>query len=194
MTTKSYILIPCLSLFFTLLSCTKEVATPKPYGYIRCDLPQHTYRTMDFGPYAFELSSLATFTPQNEEGEEFWGDITYPTLNATIHCSYKKVKRGKDLPELTEDAMRFVYRHSAQATSIPEHDFANEEQRVYGVLFNLEGNTASPTQFFLTDSLHHFFRGALYFNTIPNADSLAPMREYLNEDILNLIETFRWTH
>lgn len=177
------------------MACTKTYS-PKPYAYQRIEIPAHAYQTVQNGPYAFSLSQYAELRPHEEEDEQYWIDIVYPTLNATVHCSYKAMGRGKGeapLTELTRDALEFVYKHSQQASAIPEHDYINPENRVYGVVFDLEGNTASACQFFLTDSVNHFFRGALYCNCTPNADSLAPVLEYINEDMLTLIESFRWT-
>ena len=53
-------------------------------------------------------------------------------------------------------------------------------------------NISYPIQFLLTDSVSNFFRGALYFDCKPNADSLAPAIQYIREDIIELIQTFSW--
>ena len=66
------------------------------------------------------------------------------------------------------------------------------KNNVSGIAFDIDGPSASPFQFFLTDSLHHFVRGALYFNTEVRADSIAPIVEFVEEDLLYLIETFEW--
>jgi hypothetical protein len=44
----------------------------------------------------------------------------------------------------------------------------------------------------MTDSSRHFLRGALYFNTRVNNDSLAPAIEYMKKDIMHLINTMDW--
>ena len=64
--------------------------------------------------------------------------------------------------------------------------------KVYGILYDLTGNTASSVQFILTDSVKHFFRGALYFENVPNKDSIAPMSAYIREDVIRLMESFEW--
>lgn len=186
------LLVVGLFVLHVLRNCSgdEDVYSPKPYSYLRIDLPEHEYEMVSYGPYAFELSKHAILQPIERTDERYWVNIHYPTLNATIHCSYKSVSRN--LTALTRDALEFVYKNSQQATAIPEHDFSNPDHRVYGVCFDLEGNTASPLQFFLTDSTSHFFRGAVYCNCRPNADSLAPIHDYLRDDVLNMIETFRW--
>jgi hypothetical protein len=35
-------------------------------------------------------------------------------------------------------------------------------------------------------------RGALYFDNIPNRDSIAPVLDYIHTDIQHFIENFQW--
>jgi gliding motility-associated lipoprotein GldD len=56
----------------------------------------------------------------------------------------------------------------------------------------LKGNTASNLQFTLTDSTRHFLRGALYFDNVPNKDSIAPIANYIRADMVRLMESFEW--
>ena len=183
------------------ISCT-QVSTPKPYGYFRIETPDTAYMsfkkchlstfnsqlsTINY-PYTFALSRNAVVQPVGDE--PYWINLCYPALNATIHCSYKPVRNN--LRELTNDALEFVYRNASFASAIPEQEYARPEAHVYGVLFDLEGNTASSCQFFVTDSTRHFFRASVYCNCPPNADSLAPVYEYLRTDIVKMVETFEW--
>ena len=179
------------------VSCTKG-NTPKPYGYYRISVPDTAYIPFSLSweegrgeayPYTFALSRNAVVQPRNDE--PYWINIYYPALDATIHCSYKTVDHN--LRELTDDALDFVYRNASFATAIPEQEYAHPEASVYGVLFDLEGNTASSCQFFVTDSTRHFFRASVYCNCPPNADSLAPVYNYLRADIIKMVETFEWT-
>ena len=61
-----------------------------------------------------------------------------------------------------------------------------------GVYFTLKGNTATGNQFFATDSVRHFLRGALYFSASPNFDSIRPVNNFLKQDVEHLINTLRW--
>lgn len=180
--------------FFLLLllfvSCGKA-PVPKPRGYYRIDLPQPSYHRFEQKgfPYSFCISDYSYITPHNSD-EQYWIDVVYPKWGAAIHCSYKKVSNNLD--QLTNDAFDFVYKHAGKATAIPEVEYTNTEEHVYGIFFELHGNTASPYQFYLTDSIDNFFRGATYFNAIPNQDSLQPVVDYLQTDIKQMIETFKW--
>lgn len=189
-----------ISLLFACASCSNNY-TPRPYGYYRITTPDTAYTdfalsTFDFRlsttyPYTFALSRNAVVQPRTDVSEPYWINLYYPALDATIYCSYKPV--NGNLRELTNDALEFVYRNASFATAIPEQDYAHPEASVYGVLFDLEGNTASSCQFFVTDSTRHFFRASVYCNCPPNADSLAPVYNYLRTDIIKMVETFEWT-
>ena len=182
------------TLFLVLMICTAcgSSSVPKPYGYFRITTPDTAYVPFDAQypryPYSFALSRNAKVQVRQEE--PYWINLYYPALDATIHCSYKPVQRN--LRELTNDALEFVYRNASYATSIPEREYSHPEAKVYGVLFDLEGNTASSCQFFVTDSTRHFFRASVYCNCTPNADSLAPVYEYLRTDIVKMVESFEW--
>lgn len=186
--------------FFLLFTSCSKVSTPRPYGYFRITPPDTAYIPFSpslrgragegLFPYTFMISQNAVPQPVSKPGEQYWLNIYYPSLNATIHCSYKPVHNN--LRQLTNDALDFVYRNASLATSIPEREYANPDAHVYGVLFDLEGNTASSCQFFLTDSTRHFFRASVYCNCQPNADSLAPVYNYLRTDVIKMVETFEW--
>lgn len=173
------------------LSCG-QTAVPRPYGYFRVDLPEHSYKTIDTLnlPYQFDISNSAQLISRTAEGEKYWVDIYYPLLNASVYCSYKMI--NGNLAELSEDTRKIVYKHSIMADGINEKVFDHPENDVYGVMYDLKGNTASSLQFVLTDSTKNFFRGALYFNNVPNKDSIAPMAEYIREDVIRLMESFKW--
>ena len=182
-----------LAVLLTCVACN-HVSTPRPYGYYRITTPDTAYLPFDAQyanyPYTFDLSQNAEVRPRTDVTEPYWINIYYPALDATIHCSYKPVNRN--LRELTNDALEFVYRNASFANAIPEREYTHPEAEVYGVLFDLEGNTASSCQFFVTDSTHHFFRASVYCNCPPNADSLAPVYDYLRTDVIRMVESFEW--
>ena len=185
----TYILLFLLSIGFT--SC-RQPAMPKPYGYFRIAIPDTSYTnyTIKGYPYAFRLSNNAEVFPLNKDGENYWIDIHYPALNTTIHCSYKPIRNN--LRTLARDAQEFIFNHSTIASAIPSQEFAHPEHDVYGVYYELHGNTASPIQFVLTDSIEHFFRGSVYCKSIPNQDSLAPIYDYMRHDVRALMESMQW--
>jgi gliding motility-associated lipoprotein GldD len=184
-----FFLIISLSVLFS--SCNR-ISIPRPYGYFRVDLPKHVYRKIDTLnlPYRFDLAENAKLINQEAKNDNYWIDISYPQLNAKIYCTYKPVKGN--LIDLLEDTRKIVYKHSVRADAIGEKTFDYPEKNLHGILYDLKGNTASNVQFVLTDNVHHFFRGALYFNNVPNKDSIAPALKYIREDIIRLMESFEW--
>ena len=167
--------------------------TPKPYGYFRIDIPQHSYVTFDslYPPCTMEISELSNVIHRMaKDGKSEWIDIVYPSLNGRIYCSYTRV--NNNFRALAEDSRNLVYKHTIRADAIIEHPFENPDNNVYGILYEITGNAASPLQFVLTDSTTHFIRGALYFNETPNADSIAPVSNYVEEDIKHLMESIKW--
>ena len=93
---------------------------------------------------------------------------------------------------LAKDAHEFLYSHSTVASAIPAQEYADDQRNVYGLYYELHGNTATPIQFYLTDSVGHFFRASVYCNTIPNQDSLAPIYDYLRQDARVIMESMIW--
>lgn len=173
-------------LVFVLSACSEY--TPKPRGYMRVEpvLPHYQHLSLSELPYTFSVSDQTVVELSEEQAG--WINLDYSSLNAKIYCSYFSMVPS-ELSELVMDTERLVSRLTDQVrASAYDHD----SLRVHGVLYELGGDVASPVQFYLTDSLSHFFRGALYYHATPNADSLAPTTDYLRRDIVELIQTFNW--
>jgi gliding motility-associated lipoprotein GldD len=181
-----------LFIIITLWSCGNNLI-PRPYGYFRVDLPPQTYRTIDtlHLPYRFDMGTNVKLVSKNDSDKNYCIDLYYPRLNAGIYCTYQVIQNN--LTELLDDSHKMAYKHSIRADGIGETAFEKPEKKVYGLLYDLKGNTASSLQFILTDSSHHFFRAALYFENVPNKDSIAPMSNYIRQDMIRLIESFEWT-
>ncbi len=172
-----------------------ESYSPRPRGFFRIDLPEKEYRKFDsIFPYKFEYPVYSIIQPDlSPSSEPYWADINFPRFNAAVHLSYKKVRSLKDLQLYFEDSRTFANKQIPKATAIREGVIINPEKKVYGLFYEIQGTGAASTyQFYLTDSLNHFLRGALYFNFQPNNDSLAPVIDFLKQDIEHLIETLDW--
>lgn len=179
--------ITCLFLF----SCSND-NTPKPRGYFRIGFPEKEYQQLnnDF-PYTFSYPVYATLEPDKSRlAEKYWVNVYFQSYKARIHISYKEAQGRLD--SLIEDTYKLTYKHAGKADAISQTVYSNPEDRVYGLLYQVKGNAASSYQFYVTDSVKHFLRGALYFSVTPNKDSLAPAIEFFGEDVLKLMETVRW--
>jgi gliding motility-associated lipoprotein GldD len=175
-----------------LLSACSTDYSPRPRDYFRIDFPERLYEVYeDDCPFMFSYPSFAVISRDTGRTSQLcWLNIDFPGYRGRLHISYKEV--DENIAEYTEDSRKLAFKHAVKADAIDESMFINEKERVYGILYDIKGNSASSLQFYLTDSSNHFFRGALYFNVQPNKDSLAPVIDYFREDIINLIETFSW--
>jgi gliding motility-associated lipoprotein GldD len=177
-----------------LVSCGNQEGSPRPRGYFRIDLPEKSWVSFDSStyPYAFEYASLASLnTTITPDSEQYWLNIDYPSFGGTLHLSYKAVHGN--LSDLLEDAHELANKHLAKATYMEPRPILRDSAGVYGLIYDIRGaGVASSVQFYLTDSLRHYVRGALYFNVAPNNDSLAPVIDYVKEDIDHLINSFHW--
>jgi len=173
-----------------LFSCGQEY-TPKEPGYFRIDLPEKEYVMLDtVFPYKFEIPVYAEIKSDPYHPESFNSNIVFPKFNGTIHLSYFNI--DNNINDLLEDNRKMVYKHTIKADAINEQYYEDTIKSVYGALYEIKGNAASSVQFYVTDSTNHFLRGALYFNNIPNKDSLAPVIQFVEEDVIHLIETLTW--
>jgi gliding motility-associated lipoprotein GldD len=192
-----------ISILIILVSLTasygcREVAVPKPRGHFRIDLPDHRYTTFNGSdgkkieiPLSFEYPAYGHLVFHTEKGSDGWFNIEFPRYKAKIYLTYKNV--DNDLDSLLDQSYDLnVKYHVTKADAINEQVFSNNENKVYGILYDLKGNTASAVEFYVTDSIDHYLRGSLYFASEPNADSLAPVINFFREDIMHLIETLKW--
>ena len=186
--------LPILALGLLLTTGCNTDYVPKPKGYPRLYLPSAGYKALGMGlPYEFEVSMASTATPSKDRlSEPLWIDIHYPGFDATVQITYKKVTGMKDLNEYIEDARKLTSKHQIRATAI-EESMRKVASGDIAYTFRLEGQVPTQYQFFVTDSSKHFLRGALYFKTATQNDSLAPIIDYVARDMEHLLNTLRWT-
>lgn len=186
-------------LFFSCSTASEEAYFPKPRGFHRIELPAHQYNNNIFNtqelegyPYLFEVASNADIVPDESfNSEPFWIEIQYPSLNATIDISYKKLSNYDSLVGYINTSNALTFKHNVRASAIDEYSTTTENGYA-AVMYEIEGDVPSQFQFFVTDSTQHFFRAALYFPTSTQNDSLAPVIEYVKEDMLRIMNTLDW--
>ncbi|HSN61375.1 MAG TPA: hypothetical protein VLR49_10595 [Ferruginibacter sp.] len=206
----------CFLLLFAFLLACNSTYTSKRKGYYKIDFPERKYVLFDEPgvPYSFEYPAYAAIvkdstyfdsTPENP----YWRNIDFPQFNARIFLSYKiiggkatyKVKQANGsytdssginyFDKMVNDAFNLTNKNESVASSIKDSLFKTSNN-ITGIFFKVGGNAATARQFFMSDTYRHFLRGALYFDTTPNADSLKPVQDFLQADINHLINTFRW--
>lgn len=185
--------------FIILTSGCRDIPVPKPEGYFRIDLPEHSYTVMNDSiaksnnlPLSFEYPEYGKLSfEQDVYSGPGWFNISFPAYKAKIYLTYIKI--NNDLEQLMEQTYKMnVKNHIIKADAIDERIINNPQENIYGIFYDLKGNTATAVQFFVTDSVKHYLRGSLYFASEPNSDSLAPVIGFFREDIIHLVETLRW--
>jgi gliding motility-associated lipoprotein GldD len=191
---RNSILVLLVGVIF-LTACEKNYL-PKPIGYNRLELPEPDYiKLPDTLPYSFEISKHAKLLDDTSAiNEKYWIEIYYPLLKSNVHITYKRVGNNqKLLKEFLDDAYTLTAKHQIKASGINEI-ITKTGKGETAVIAELEGEVPSQFQFTITDSTKNFLRGALYFNTQIDNDSLAPAIEYMKKDIMHMINTFEWTN
>jgi len=182
--------------FFFIVSCNSPYI-PKPNGYFKIEFPAKRYILFNEQgfPYSFEYPVYAKIirdtsffgdSPENP----WWINIEFPQFNGRVYISYKVIGKYK-LDKLLNDAFNLTNKQSVKASYIND-SLINTPLNVHGMFFKVSGDVATANQFFLTDSTKNFLRGALYFDTTPNQDSLKPVNDFLVQDLMHLINTFHW--
>jgi gliding motility-associated lipoprotein GldD len=176
-----------------ILAGCRESYTPRPRSYYRIDFPTKEYVSYHANEcnYSFEIPVYAKVKPfVGRMSEPCWINIEFPGYKGQIHITYKSLENN--LNTYVEDIRSLAYKHSIKADDIIERPFSFPDRKVNGIIYDIKGNTASSMSFFATDSSRNFISGALYFNVIPNKDSLAPVIQFFSADVLHLIETINW--
>lgn len=175
-----------LSLLLLCWGCG-DYLLPKPKGLLRLQYPKADYaKSVQQDAFEFEYNQFANV----RYGLKQAYTVVYPEMKASLYLSYVPVT--KNLDSLLTDAYKLPSKHIGKAQEIPERLFINPDNRVYGTLFKVVGNAASQLQFFLTDSTENFLVGSLYFYSRPNYDSLLPALDYIEKDVVHLMETLTW--
>ncbi|WP_311195785.1 gliding motility lipoprotein GldD [Antarcticibacterium sp. 1MA-6-2] len=161
-----------LILFFlssVLISC-KEENLPKPKAFLALNYPEAVYS--EYKPdcsYSFEINNLSRVAPARNN-VSCWLNINYPLLDATVFITYQQVNNNID--SLLMDAQKLPLQHTIKADFIEGDVYTNEQNKTYGMFYEVDGDAASQAQFYVTDSVKHFITGSLYFNEKPNFDSI----------------------
>jgi gliding motility-associated lipoprotein GldD len=186
-------------LFFAACSGDHDYS-PKPRGYYRIVFPKKDYReyvskypfTFLYPKYAVMALDTQTRVAPKLLNMEDLINMQFPQFNGTLHLSYDRFTTKTEFNKLVEDARKLAFKHTVKATGIDDGRISIPEHKVYGIYYTIDGNAASSVQFFLTDSVKNYMRGALYFNSEPRLDSIQPVLNFVKQDINIMIKSFRW--
>lgn len=170
---------------------------PKPHAYPRIAFPEKTYKRFDLqeAPYSCEIPNYATMgmdTLSQSGMHKGWYNLSFTPFNATLHLTYYQFPNWAVFDSLVFDSRKLVNKHLQKADDILEEQVKSLNPSMKGLVFRIQGNTATNYNFYLTDSVRNFIRGALYFNGKTSQDSIAPVYQFLKKDIEHMISTFNW--
>lgn len=168
------------------ISACEDDVLPKPKAMLRLEYPSGKEGVLETAHFSIKYNEMARL--KSESNTSFVLD--YPLMRGSIFVNYKEVNGNLD--KLLTDAQKLSYEHVLKADGIYEEPVANAPHNVYGMYYEVKGDAASQSQFYVTDSTKHFVTGSLYFYAKPNYDSILPAAVYLQKDIRNLIESLRW--
>lgn len=174
-----------------LYACSNKNFIPKPSTYLEIKLPKRSYSNYtDSCGYSYAKPSY--FKVENaKERNTCNRDIQFTdSLNGVLLLSH--ITMDTSLAAYINYAIDKVGKHKIKATAILDSTIIRPKAHVYGTFYELQGNVASPFQFYLTDSTHYFVSGVVYFNAEPNYDSIKPVLDYLKPDLYKFIYSFQW--
>ncbi|HTO38735.1 MAG TPA: hypothetical protein VL021_09950 [Brumimicrobium sp.] len=173
-----------------LISCSgNEHYVPKPSTYLSLYLPERNYEVYkDACGYTYNKPEY--FNVKTAGNSICNRDIELTDLNGTIHLS--RIDMDTTLAAYVNYTIDKIGEHKVMATAIYDSVIIRPDAKVYGTFFELQGNVASPLQFYLTDSTDRFISGMVFFNSRPNYDSLKPVLNFVKKDILELMNTLEW--
>jgi gliding motility-associated lipoprotein GldD len=182
----SYILV-ILTAF--LISCEDRNYVPKPPTYLKINLPERSYDNYN-DDCNFSFNKPNYFKVKSVQQNSCNKDILLEGLDGTLHLSVIDI--DTTLGMYINHANDKVGEHKIKATAIIDTTIIRSEDRVFGTFFELQGNVASPFQFYVTDSTDRFFSGVVYFNSRPNYDSIKPTLNFVRKDLIELMNTINW--
>ncbi|MAU30909.1 MAG: hypothetical protein CMC36_03250 [Flavobacteriaceae bacterium] len=178
--------------FFTLItfSCN-EPNLPKQNGFLRIEFkePYYTIHEEIDNPFNFYYNSNYTYI-DHIGSDQFLFD--YKDLNLSLNLSFYSIKTKLDLEKKSRDFSLILDTHIKKSNGIVLREYDNDVNRMFGKLYEMKGDVASPIQFYLTDSVSNFISGSVNLKFKSNYDSIYPSIQYVKNDILVLFESINW--
>jgi gliding motility-associated lipoprotein GldD len=163
---------------------------PRPKGWPRIDLPAHTYQKFENGicPFTFEYPQIGVV--EQQKSDSCWMDLYFAPFECRWHVTYRDVNgSGKTIMDHYEEYRKLVFKHIQKVSQIKENPVVGPNGS--GTLFELFGTVGVPAQILYTDSTH-LVLASFYFDTAVRNDSLAPVIDFMKEDLVHMAESIVW--
>ena len=175
-----------------ILSCdTNEL--PKQEAFLRIE-----FNKPDYKDYNIINTSIGFYYNSNNVKIQYDGlksfSFFYPNHSMTIDILNDTIGDLKGIENNLSDFYSILETHSKKSNGVLMEEYENTKKRVFGKLFELRGDVASPIQFYMTDSVSNFISGSLNLNQKSKYDSIYPSIQYIKKDMLVLFETLNWDY
>ncbi len=189
-----YIIIIIQALLGVACIHKEEPNSAKPQGYFRIATPEPDYKVWDsILPFTFQYNKMAQFTIVKKVENNYWMDLYYPQYNASLKMTMISLKNDLREHVVNEEKMLMFHVEKRKADDIQYSIINDSKEKIYGQLYEIVGKeAATPLKFWISDSSNYYVRATLYFNFVPNNDSLEPVIKYLKSDVLKMIDTWKW--
>jgi gliding motility-associated lipoprotein GldD len=183
--------LPMLLVVMAAIGCSRpKDPFPRPKGWPRIDLPAHTYQSFDNGICPFNFEYPATGRIEKQKADSCWMDLYFPEFECRWHVTYRLVPgSGKTISDHQEEYRKLVFKHIQKVSQIKETPI--EGANGSGILYELFGTVGVPAQIVYTDSTH-LVMASFYFDTAVRNDSLAPVIDFMKQDLRHLAESIVW--
>lgn len=169
--------------------CEEKSSRPKPRGFLALNYPPAEYKNFqDDCPFTFQVNQAIKERAIKKNSCNY--QLIYPDKRARIYLTYKPV--NDNLKKLLVDAQKIPTKHQIKADEISVDVYEDPKRRVFGNFYKVKGNAASQAQFYVTDSVDHFLSASLYFDAVPNYDSVYPASQYIIQDMKKMMESTKW--
>ncbi len=134
------------SLFLGICCISCVEYTPKPRGYVRIEPSKAQYKPLDLSylPFNFDVSQTAVIEVPDQKKGVTGLNISYPELEAKLYCSYLPITPASLVTVETESRSFVARQIKSENSDIGRKRIPTLPQNVYGSLFLLDGESASP--------------------------------------------------
>lgn len=163
---------------------------PRPKGWPRIELPEHSYQKFENGicPFSFEYPQYGEI--EKQKSDSCWMDLYFPRFECRWHVTYRYVPgSGKTISDHNEEYRKLVFKHIQKVSQIQEQKL--EGPHGSGIMYELFGTVGVPAQVLYSDSTH-LVMASFYFDTAVRNDSLAPVIDFMKEDLRHMAESITW--
>ncbi len=170
------------AIFAASCSGSGDVAVPRPKGNPRIEAPDTIYRQVDGLPVKWLVNAAAVDSVTAHRSDAIWLNVIYPGGAATMFCTFTPVTPATCADVIENRSERMALNAGSNESEIIS--FTSEGGFAVKLMKTLHG-TVTPLQFLAT-SPGIVATGAVYLPQLSaaTADSLAPVMEYLNRDLM----------